>query len=111
MELGLIYRALKDRQVDVVAGNSTDGLIDALDLTVLRDDRGYFPPYHAAPVARQGTLRRFPRVRAALGQLAGRISEQEMRRMNYAVDGEGRGVKEVAEEFLRMKGFGALTSP
>jgi glycine betaine/choline ABC-type transport system substrate-binding protein len=105
MELGLIYRALKDRQVDVVAGNATDGLIDVLDLVVLRDGQSYFPPYHAAPVARQEALQRFPRVRSALEQLGGRISEKEMRRMNYAVDGEGRSVKEVVAEFLRSEGL------
>ena len=105
MELGLIYRALKDRQVDVVAGSATDGLIEVLDLLVLRDDQSYFPPYHAAPVARQDALQRFPGLRSALEQLAGRISEKEMRRMNYAVDGEGRSVKEVVAEFLRREGL------
>jgi len=105
MELGLLYRALQDKQVDVVAGNSTDGLIDALDLSVLKDDRNYFPPYHAAPVVRQDTLQRFPSVGAALEQLAGTISEEEMRRMNYAVDGQGRALKEVVAGFLRAKGL------
>lgn len=105
MELGLLYRALKDKQVDVVAGNSTDGLIDALDLVVLEDDRHYFPPYYAAPVARRGTLQANPAVRSALDDLAGKISEQEMRRMNYAVDGEGRQVKQVVADFLRSEGL------
>jgi glycine betaine/choline ABC-type transport system substrate-binding protein len=105
MELGLIYRALKDRQVDVVAGNSTDGLIDVLDLLVLRDDQSYFPPYHAAPVVRQDALQHFPRVRSALEQLAGRISEKEMRRMNYAVDSQEHGVKQVVSDFLRSEGL------
>jgi glycine betaine/choline ABC-type transport system substrate-binding protein len=105
MELGLIYRALKDRQVDVVAGNSTDGLIDVLDLLVLRDDQSYFPPYHAAPVVRQDALQHFPRVRSALEQLAGRISEKEMRRMNHAVDSQEHGVKQVVSDFLRSEGL------
>lgn len=105
MELGLLYRALQDKQVDVVAGNSTDGLIDALDLVVLEDDRSYFPPYHAAAVVRRETLQRYPVVSAALEQLQGMISEQEMRRLNYAVDGRARAVKDVVAEFLGAKGL------
>jgi osmoprotectant transport system substrate-binding protein len=105
MDLGLMLRALADGQVDLVAGNSTDGLIAVLDLAVLEDDRGYFPPYEAAPVVRRQTLDRHPAVRAALAELAGAISAEEMRRMNYAVDGERRDVKEVAAEFLRSKGL------
>ncbi len=101
MDLGLLYRALKERQVDLVAGNSTDGLIAALDLAVLEDDRGYFPPYEAAPVVRLETLERHPGVRRALAGLSGKISAEQMRRLNYAVDGEHRDLKEVAREFLR----------
>lgn len=107
MELGLLYRALQDKQVDVVAGNSTDGLIDALDLTVLKDDHNYFPPYHAAAVVRRELLQRHPAVGEALTRLTGTIDEQEMRRMNYAVDGRGQGVREVVAAFLRAKGFQA----
>ncbi len=103
MDMGLLYRALKENQVDVVAGNSTDGVIAALDLMVLADDRGYFPPYDAVPIARQQTLARHPAVREALRALAGRISEEEMRRLNYAVDGEHRDVKVVVREFLAAK--------
>lgn len=105
MDLGLLYRALQDEQVDLVAGNSTDGLIAALDLAVLEDDRRYFPPYQAVPVARQETLVRHPAVREALRELAGRITADEMRRLNYALDGEHRDVKEVVRDFLRAKGL------
>jgi osmoprotectant transport system substrate-binding protein len=101
MDLGLLYRALLEKQVDIVAGNSTDGLLAARDLVVLDDDRNYFPPYEAVAVVRSGTLARHPAVRAALAQLAGRISDAEMRRMNYAVDGEHRDAAEVVREFLR----------
>ena len=87
--------------MDLVAGNSTDGLIAALDLAVLEDDRGYFPPYEAAPVVRFETLERHPGVRAALAGLAGKISAEQMRRLNYSVDGEHRDLKEVARDFLR----------
>lgn len=100
MELGLLYRALKEKQVDFVAGNSTDGVIAALDLVVLEDDRKYFPPYEAAPVVRRATLARHPELRGALAELGGKIDEEEMRRMNAAVDGEKRDPKEVAREFL-----------
>jgi osmoprotectant transport system substrate-binding protein len=103
MELGLIYRALVEKQVDMVDGDSTNGLIAALDLAVLEDDRHYFPPYQAVPIVRRETLDAHPEVRAALEELGGRISEVEMRKMNYAVDGEHRNPKIVAAEFLRDK--------
>jgi osmoprotectant transport system substrate-binding protein len=103
MDLGLLYRALVEKQVDLVAGNSTDGLIAALNLAVLEDERHYFPPYEAVPIVRTTTLERHPEVGAALGELAGKISEEEMRQMNYAVDGEHRDPKEVVRDFLRAK--------
>src|SRR5271157_2325457 len=87
MDLGLIYRALVDRQVDLVAGNSTDGLIDALNLVALEDDRHYFPRYDAVPVIRKSTLAQFPQLRGALADLAGKVSASDIRRLNYAVDG------------------------
>ena len=105
MDLGLLARALQDRQVDLIAGNTTDGLIPALDLFVLRDDRNYFPPYEAVAVMRGETLARHPEVGQALGALAGKISDEEMRRLNYALDGEHRDVKDVVREFLRGKGL------
>ena len=103
MDLGLLYRALIAKQVDVVAGNSTDGLISTLDLAILRDDRNYFPPSQAVPVVREETLERYPEIRAALYQLGGQISDDEMRRLNYAVDGEHRDVIQVVSDFLRAK--------
>lgn len=105
MDLGLLYRALKDRQVDVVAGSSTDGLIEALDLAVLEDDRGYFPPYDAVPIVRRDAFERFPQLRGVLRQLAGRVTAADMRRMNYAVDGERRDVAEVVRSFRRSRGL------
>jgi osmoprotectant transport system substrate-binding protein len=105
MDLGLIARALKNKQVDLIAGNMTDGLIPALDLVVLEDDRHYFPPYEAVPIVRQDTLTRHPEVGKALDELAGKISDDDMRRLNYAVDGEHRDVKEVVREFRRRKGL------
>jgi osmoprotectant transport system substrate-binding protein len=105
MDLALTYRALAQGQVDLIAGNSTDGLIARQKLFQLEDDRSYFPPYDAVPVVRQETLRRFPRVRELLDLLGGAISVAEMRELNLQVDGEGRAAKEVASEFLRRKGL------
>jgi len=105
MDLGLIYRALKERQVDIVAGNSTDGLIAALDLVVLEDDRHYFPPYEAVPVVRREVLEQHPELRGVLLALADRVSEAEMRRLNYAVDGEHHDVAQVVREFRQAKGL------
>jgi glycine betaine/choline ABC-type transport system substrate-binding protein len=105
MDLGLLTRALKDHQVDLIAGNLTDGLIPALDLFVLRDDKHYFPPYEAVPVIREPTLAAHPELRQALGDLAGKITDAEMRELNYAVDGKKRDVKEVVGDFLGRKGL------
>jgi osmoprotectant transport system substrate-binding protein len=105
MDLGLIYRALVDHQVDVVAGNSTDGMISALGLVALEDDRHYFPPYDAVPVVRKATLERFPALRTALGELAGRVSAADIRQMNYAVDGLHREPAAVVHEFRKAKGL------
>jgi osmoprotectant transport system substrate-binding protein len=101
LDLGLLYRALLDHQVDFVAGNSTDGLLSARDLVVLQDDKHYFPPYQAVPIVRQQTLARHPEVGEAFVELAGKISDADMRRMNYAVVGLHRDIAEVARQFLR----------
>ena len=106
MDLGLLARALKEKQVDLVAGNTTDGLIPALDLAVLEDDKHYFPPYEAVAVMRQQTVAQHPEVAGALAELAGKISDQDMQALNYAVDGQHRDLKEVVREFLRRKGLG-----
>jgi osmoprotectant transport system permease protein len=100
MDLGLIYQALAAKQVDLVVGSATDGLIAAYDFVVLEDDRHYFPPYDAVPVVHAPSLEAHPGLGAALAALAGRIDEAAMRRMNLAVDGEHRQPAEVAREFL-----------
>lgn len=105
MDLGLLARALKGRQIDIAAGNTTDGLIPALDLLVLQDDKHYFPPYEAVAVIREQMLREHPEVSDALAQLAGKISDEEMQRLNYAVDGQRRDAREVVREFLKRKGL------
>ena len=105
MDLGLLTRALKEKQVDLIASNTTDGLIPALDLAILEDDRHYFPPYEAVAIMRQATISRHPEVQRVLSELAGKISDQDMQDLNYAVDGRHRDIKEVVREFLRKKGL------
>ena len=103
MDLGLLYRALLDQQVDVVAGNSTDAQLEAQDFVVLRDNKNYFPPYQAVPIVRTQTLSEYPAVYAALEQLAGKISDDEMRHLNYEVAAEHRDIGQTVQEFLRAK--------
>jgi osmoprotectant transport system substrate-binding protein len=105
MDLGLLYRALLEHQVDLVAGNSTDGLIAARDLTILADDRHYFPPYDAVPIVRRDAFASHPELRAALAALAGKISSADMQKMNYSVEAERKDTAEVVSEFLHAKGL------
>jgi len=105
MDLGLLYRALNAHQVDMIAGNSTDGAIQALGLTILEDDKRYFPPYQAVPLVRDDALRRWPQMRTALDALAGKISAIDMSTMNEAVDGQHRDPAEVVREFRERKGL------
>ena len=100
MDLNLIYRALAAGEIDVTAGDATSGLIDALNLVVLEDDRRYFPVYDAVPVVRASLLLQRPAVAAALRDLEGRLSAADMRRLNYAVDGERKDPAQVARDFL-----------
>src|SRR5205814_10594347 len=96
MDLGLLYRALEAKEVDIIAASATGGLISALDLVVLVADRHYFPPYEAVPIVRPETLAKFPAVRAALADLCGNISEQDMRALNYRADGRHEDITAVA---------------
>jgi osmoprotectant transport system substrate-binding protein len=102
MDLGLLYRSLQNHAVDIVAGSNTDGLIAALGLVVLEDDWHYFPPYDAVPIVRLKLLQRFSSARSAFQGLAGRITADNMRKMNYAVDGEKKDAAAVAREFLQQ---------
>jgi osmoprotectant transport system substrate-binding protein len=105
MDLGLLYRAITQRQVDIIAGNSTDGPIQPLHLTVLADDRHYFPPYDAVPLFREEAYRRWPQMRAAVAELVGKVDAQEMQAMNEAVDGQHRDPAAVVREFRAGKGL------
>jgi osmoprotectant transport system substrate-binding protein len=100
MDLGLLYRALQNNSVDVVAGNNTDGVIKALGLVVLEDDKQYFPPYDAVPIVNPSLFQKCVHARDVFRELAGRIAAEDMRAMNYAVDGEKKDAAEVAREFL-----------
>ncbi|MEA5511636.1 glycine betaine ABC transporter substrate-binding protein [Crocosphaera sp. UHCC 0190] len=105
MELGLMYRALADKNVDLVAGNSTDGLISVLDLFMLEDDKHYFPPYETVPIFNQKTLKEHPKLQPIIEHLSGQISSQEMQKLNYLVDHEKQPVKAVVKDFLSRKGL------
>jgi osmoprotectant transport system permease protein len=105
MDLSLTYRALAEKQVDLIAGNATDGLISRYGLFQLRDDRRYFPPYDAVPVVRRAIMEKYPELRGVLKQLGGILTVDDMRKLNYAVDGEKRQAKDVVREFLTQKGL------
>lgn len=105
MDLGLLYRALNAHQVDMIAANSTDGPIQAFGLTALEDDRHYFPPYQAVPLVRAEALARWPQIQAALDALAGKITADDMRAMNEAIDGQHRDPAQVVREFRARKGL------
>jgi glycine betaine/choline ABC-type transport system substrate-binding protein len=105
MDLGLIYQSLTKGQVDMAAGNSTDGMLSVLPIKVLEDDRHYFPPYECALVVREAAEHDFPALRPALVELSGRISSETMRRLNYELDGKHRPAREIARGFLRSTGL------
>ena len=105
MDLGLLYRALTGKQVSMVAGNTTDGVLSKLDVRVLKDDKHAFPPYQASIVVRSAAFSANPQLRQALAELSGKITDAAMRNMNYAVDGEHRQVRDVAREFLDKSGM------
>jgi osmoprotectant transport system substrate-binding protein len=105
MDLGLLYRALNAHQVDMIAANSTDGPIQAFGLVALEDDKHYFPPYQAVPLVRAEALQRWPQIQIALDALAGRITADDMRGMNEAIDGQHRDPAEVVRELRARKGL------
>lgn len=105
LELGLVYQALMEGEVDFVVGSATDGLIEKFGLTVLEDDRAYFPPYDAAAVYRPSTAERVPALGEVLHLLEGKLDEAAMRRLNRQVDDEGRGAAEVVASFMGERGW------
>jgi osmoprotectant transport system substrate-binding protein len=105
MDLGLLYTALQQRHVSMVASNTTDGMLNKLDVKVLKDDKQAFPPYQACIVVRADTIAAVPDLNKALAELSGKIPQDTMRTMNYAVDADHRQVREVAQDFLRKAGL------
>ena len=102
MDLGLLYKAMEQRQVTMIAANATDGLLSKMDLKILRDDKHAFPPYQVCIAARQPALRQTPGLREALQELAGKFTNEQMQKLNYQVDVEHRPVAEVAAGFLKQ---------
>ncbi len=100
MDLGLLYPALQTKTIEMAAANATDGMLARPEFVVLEDDKRYFPPYECAIVVRHDSLERYPRLRAVLAELSGRISDSAMRRMNGSVDVGHRPEREVARDFL-----------
>ena len=103
MELGLIYKALAEKKIDFTAGNSTEGLVSVLKLTILADDKKYFPPYQAVPIFNQVTLTKYPELRTVVDQLAGIISTKEMQIMNYQVDNKSHSAAQIVHNFIQAK--------
>ena len=105
MDLGLLYRSLSANQVDIVAGNSTDGPIRALGFRILTDDLHYFPPYEAVPLIREDSLKQHAEIQIAMDKLAGKVNASEMQAMNDAVDGKHQDVAVVVQNFRTGKGL------
>ena len=111
MDRNLLYQALAQGSIDLAAGDSTDGRIPTLDLVILEDDRRYFPPYEAVPLARVETLERHPGLADALNALAGKIDAGTMQRLNHEVDGKHRDPGLVAREFLESLDMSPASAP
>jgi len=105
MDPGLTYAACRDQKVDVIDAFSTDGRISAFNLKVLTDDKKFFPPYYAAPVVREDTLKKHPEIAEVLNQLAGKLDDKQMSILNSKVDLEKQDPKEVARAWLKSQGL------
>jgi len=105
LDSGLMYKAVKEKEVDVICGFATDGRIAAFNLVMLKDDKNFFPPYYAAPLVSMEISKKYPVIESALNKLGGLITDEEMRRMNYEVDQKGLKEETVARNFLVTKGL------
>jgi osmoprotectant transport system permease protein len=105
LDPAIMYQAIANREVDVICAFATDGRIAAFDLQPLRDDRGFFPPYQAAPVIRNEVLQAHPELSEVLGLLAGRLDDATMQKLNFEVDEKKRHPADVAREFLSRQGL------
>ena len=105
MDLGLLYKAMEQGQVTMIAANSTDGMLSKMDLTILRDDQHAFPPYEVCIVVRQDVMRETPGLREALLELSGKFTNRQMQSLNFEVDVQHQSVKQVAAGFLKQSGL------
>ena len=105
MDLGLLYTALEQKKVSMIAGSATDGPLSVLDIKTLKDDKRAFPPYQACIVVRTEKLNSNPKLRAALMELSGKFTTEKMRELNYLVDGKHEPIVQVAKEFLQSAGL------
>ena len=105
MNASLKYQAIGSGDIDVTDAFATDGPIKQYNLKVLEDDKGFFPPYYAAPIIRKDTLQDHPELEEVLNQLAGLVDDPTMTELNYQVDVEGKDVEVVVREFLQSKGL------
>ena len=105
MEASLKYQAIGQGKMQVTDAFTTDGQLKALNLTVLKDDKGFFPPYYAAPIVRDDTLNKYPALKDVLNKLGGKINDETMQDLNYQVDNEKKSVEEVARNFLSENGL------
>jgi len=111
LDTGLMYKAVADKAVDVICAFATDGRIPAYNLVILNDDKGFFPPYYAAPLIRDDTLKKYPELADILNCLGEKLSDEKMRNLNYEVDEKGRKAGEVASEFLFSQGLISREKP
>ena len=105
MNVSLKYQAIGNGDMDVTDAFATDGPIRQYNLKVLRDDKGFFPPYYAAPIIRTETLNKYPELENVLNALGGLIDDAAMTELNYKIDVEGQAVEAVAKDFLQGKGL------
>ena len=105
MDVGLMYNAVKEGKADVCDAYATDGRIVAFDLKVLKDDKQFFPPYYAAPLVRNDTLKKHPELKEALNSLGGKLNDTVMQQLNAKVDLDKKAAKDVANEWLKSEGL------
>ncbi|MDF2595651.1 MAG: opuCC, partial [Clostridia bacterium] len=105
MNVSLKYQAIGQGQMDVTDVFTTDGQIIEFNLKILEDDLAFFPPYYAAPIVKNETLKKHPELEGVLNKLAGKISDEDMTNLNYQVDVEKKSIEEVAKGFLESKGL------
>ena len=105
MEPSLRYQAIQSGDIQITDAYSTDAEITRYDLVVLEDDKQLFPPYQGAPLMKEALLKQHPELEGVLNELAGKITAEQMSRMNYEVGVEGKSAETVAREFLQSEGL------